>query len=190
MEDELDESATLKPLFEEPSSEHERPDPWTGPKGFMLGGMALPTKFELSQQYFDAANLLIEAVKRDEMEDYKLTNPILFLYRHSLELALKSFISTAGEHHRLGSLADEFERAFREKFSDAPPSWIKATLNEIASIDPNSTAFRYAENRDTTRRKWVPVDGEVYVGLRNLQETMKTLNAILVALNGGRGPHA
>jgi hypothetical protein len=40
----FNESAMTRPLFEEPSDEIERVDPFSGPKGFMFGGMcsALP----------------------------------------------------------------------------------------------------------------------------------------------------
>lgn len=61
-------SALERPLFEEPSSACERPDPWTGPKGFMFGGMALPTKLELGHQYYEAASLLVDAIKRTSLK--------------------------------------------------------------------------------------------------------------------------
>ena len=48
--------------------------------GFMFGGPFVPTRLELSQQYYDAANLLLEAIKKQRIEDYALTNPALFLF--------------------------------------------------------------------------------------------------------------
>ena len=74
----LSKSATTRPLFEEPSDQIERTDPFSGPKGFMFGGMSTTTKQDLGQQYLEAANLLISAIKRDELEDYKLAHPVLF----------------------------------------------------------------------------------------------------------------
>jgi hypothetical protein len=59
----------LRPLFEEPTAEIEREDPWSGPKGFMLGGWSLPTRNEMAMQYFDAANLLVQAIKQNEVEE-------------------------------------------------------------------------------------------------------------------------
>lgn len=169
-----------RPLFEEPSEGSERSDPWTGPKGFMIGGMALPTKNELSQQYFNAAHLLVEAIKRDELEDYKLVNPILFLYRHSLELLLKSFVCSTG--HDLKALAVEFETAVKRRFSRSVPSWVMVRLREMAKIDPTSTAFRYSEKYDKTLKRHVAVDGEVYVSLEHLQVVMKALQTALLSV--------
>lgn len=189
MDQRIDASAMSQPLFEEPSEECERPDPWTGPKGFMIGGMALPAKDELSQQYFDAANLLLDAIKRDQLEDYKLVNPVLFLFRHFTELLLKSFIGSSG--HDLAKLADEFEAAVKTKFGHSPPDWITTRLKEIAKIDPNSTAFRYSENYDKTLKRHVPVDGEVYVNLNHLEEAMKALRiGLLTVWESGKVPVA
>jgi hypothetical protein len=83
--------AAKRPLFEEPTSACEREDPWSGPKGFMFGGMGLPTRpyLDTAQQYFDAANLLISDIESLRIEDYNLANPIFFLYRHWLELMVK-----------------------------------------------------------------------------------------------------
>ena len=167
-----------RPLFEEPSEECERLDPWTGPKGFMIGGMALPTKNELGQQYFDAADLLLDAIKREVMEDYKLANPVLFLYRHAIELLLKSFIGSKG--HNLTALAKKYEIAVKSKFGEDPPPWIMARLREIAGIDPNSTAFRYSENYNKSIKCDVPVDGEIYVSLQHLAEAMAVLRVALL----------
>ncbi len=73
----------------------------------MLGGMGLPTKIELSQQYFDAANTLIQTIRKWECEDYKLVYPVLFLYRHALELMLKWIMHSTANHHKLDVLADD-----------------------------------------------------------------------------------
>ena len=75
---------------------------------------------------FDAANLLIDAIKRDEMEDYKLVNPSLFLYRHAIELMLKSFVGSFG--HDLASLAEKFEAAVKNRFWSSA-----ATLDHVAA---------------------------------------------------------
>ena len=79
--------AMNRPLFEEPGDQVVRENPFSGPQGFMVGDEFTPTLAEMGQQYFDAAHLLIETIKRGEWEDYKLVSPALFLYRHSLELA-------------------------------------------------------------------------------------------------------
>jgi hypothetical protein len=157
------EAAITRPLFEEPSDAIERTDPWSGPQGFMIGGMALPTKAEPGQQYFDAATILIQAIQRGECEDYRLANPGLGIKGHDLR-----------------ELAGMFESTVKERFGEKVPSWITARLKELAEIDPGSTAFRYGENYDRQRKADVSVDGELYVDLGNLQAVMAALNAAFV----------
>ena len=74
----MDAEELRRRLFDEPGPEIEREDAWSEPKGFLIGGMALPSRTELARQYFDAANALVEAILRLEWEDYRLANPALF----------------------------------------------------------------------------------------------------------------
>ncbi len=178
--------AMHRPIFEEPSDASVREDPWSGPQGFMIGGMSLPTLNELSQQYFDAAHLLIESIKNQAWEDYKLVNPALFLYRHALELMVKSLIGKV-KTHDLSKLADELNSLAVTKGGAAAPSWIIKRLKEIALIDPGATAFRYAENYNNKQKRDIPVDGEIYINLNHLQRAMLTL---YTALSGNLPPIA
>lgn len=179
--------AKVRPLFEEPSDASVREDPWSGPKGFMIGGMSLPTKSELGEQYFDAAYLLLESINRNQWEDYKLVNPALYLFRHALELQVKALIGASAKTHDLAVLADQLDsRAFAQDGAKAP-EWIVARLKEFAAVDPGSTSFRYAQTYDRPLRKDVEVDGEVYINLCHLQRAML---ALFTALTGRVPPVA
>jgi hypothetical protein len=174
-------SAMNRPLFEEPTEAIEREDPFTGPQGFMIGDEFIPRRPELAQQYFDAAHLLLESIKRGEWEDYKLVNPALFLYRHSLELLLKEIVGGSRRSHDLAELADALAETVQARTGQSVPPWIMKRLKEIASIDPGSTAFRYGENYDPVAKRSIPpVTSAVYVSLPHLQRAMLTLNAALV----------
>src|ERR1039457_3162998 len=129
----MSEAAMTRPLFEEPSDASTRSDPWSGSQGFMIGGMALPTKAELGQQYFDAANIILEAIVRCECEDYRLANPALFLYRQWLELAIKSLMGPVVIGHDLAKLAELFESRVHDRFGVQLPSWVAARLKDIAA---------------------------------------------------------
>lgn len=172
------------PLFVEPTDDIVHSDPYSGPLGFMLGGMALPTKLELSQQYFDAGNALIEVIKQHRCEDFRLVNPVLFLYRHALELILKWLMKSKAKHHKLDILASDFEKFIRDHYDQETPAWITNRLKEFAKIDPNSMAFRYAEDKYLNSKTYSEVDGEVYVGVIHLQQAMKTLYEILATVAG------
>jgi hypothetical protein len=173
--------AANRPLFEEPTSACEREDPWSGPKGFMFGGMGLPNRpyMETAQQYFDAANLLISDIENLRIEDYNLTNPIFFLYRHWLELMAKEIIGPV-HGHNLEVLANKLNSHLQTQ-GIVVPKWVISRFKEIAAIDPGSTTFRYSD-------RYIP--GETYVSLPHLRRAMAVLNAVLLSLaERGELPH-
>src|ERR1700722_19403891 len=91
------EAAMERPLFEQPGSHIERPDPFTGPQGFLFGESAgmggSPDNLSLAQDYMEAAYVLTEAIKRGDWGDYRVAEPLMFLYRHLIELFLKGVAS-------------------------------------------------------------------------------------------------
>jgi hypothetical protein len=141
----------------------------------MIGGMSLPTRTELGEQYFDAAHLLVDSIRKNVWPDYQLVNPALFLYRHALELLIKGITGTQERTHDLRRLAECLDDFARKRGQAAFPPWVAARLGELASIDPHSTAFRYAANFDRKAKRHVPVNGEVYVNLNHLQSSMLAL---------------
>jgi hypothetical protein len=161
--------AMLRPLFEEPV-DIERESAWDGPKGFLIGGMMRGTIQETAHQYINAANVIINAIKHDEIEDFRLAHPALFLYRHAVELMLKAVVPNAGKVHHLDKLADRFKDFVKAGFGEDVPGWLMDRLRELAQIDPNSTAFRYAHEG---------ISGdELHVDLAHLQRTMAILQDV------------
>jgi len=109
--------ATTRPLFEALTSKHARSDEWSGPLGFVIGGFAQPTiqaerDGALAEQYFNAANALIDAILERRVADYQVANASLFLYRHSFELLLKAGlpqkVRAKKDIHHLGDLAQSY----------------------------------------------------------------------------------
>ena len=171
-----------RPLFEVPAAEQERIDPSDGSPGFLIGGTANSTFQQMGQQYFDAANLLVETIRMGEWEDYRLANPVLYLYRHSIELFLKAVLGKAGKTHNLSSLAEDFRAFIKVEFGADLPDWISNRLNDLAALDPGSTAFRYSQNYDKANKADMPVDGEYHLDLFHLQGAMMALNSALVGV--------
>ena len=162
-------------LFEEPTPAIEREHPLDGPHGFLLGGGANLTLPEIGQQYFDAADALVELITSQEVEDYKIGNPVIYLYRHSIELFLKAILpGTWG--HNLEALAGKFEAFVRAEFAATVPDWIISRLKEISRLDPDSATFRYNQNSDLLH------EGEFHVDLLHLQSAMHALNTALVGV--------
>lgn len=175
----MPEPAERAPLFVELSGEHQRDDAFSGPHGFVVGGMFLPTTLEMAEQYLHAGNVLADAILRQEQEDFRLANPVLFLYRHALELVLKALLRSTSTHHRLDALGADLTAYVRETYQQEVPGWITARLREMAALDPNSMAFRYGEEKYAGSKQYSPVPGETYVGVRQLQASINELFAAL-----------
>jgi len=169
-----------RPLFEEPISDISRPDEWSTPLGFLIGGMANNKFQHLGQQYYDAAKLLIQGIRHQDIEDYLIANPVLYLYRHSIELFVKALLLDAAKTHNLDTLADEYEAFITDQFGSPPPSWIVMRMKEIGAIDPNSTAFRYNQVYDRSIRADRSLDGEYHIDLNHLESAMSALVTALV----------
>ena len=175
----MPEPAKRAPLFVELSGEHQRDDAFSGPHGFVVGGMFLPTTLEMAEQYLHAGNVLADAILRQEQEDFRLANPVLFLYRHALELALKALLRSTSTHHKLDALAADLTAYAREKHQQEVPGWISARLRELAALDPNSMAFRYGMDKYSGSKQFSQVPGETYVGVGQLQASINELFAAL-----------
>ncbi len=174
------------PLFEEPTDDLERGDAWEEPLGFLIGGMANTSLQQLAEQYFDAALVLTDIIQNHQWEDYRLANPTLFLYHHSIELLLKAIIGRTVKTHSLNELADAFVAFIKREYDTDVPAWVTVQIQELAKIDPGSTAFRYNKNWDKTTKKDKAVDGEFHVDLLHLQHVM---NALKIALTGFLDAH-
>lgn len=108
--------------------------------------------------YKDAADHLVGNIERYEVDS--LVYPIMFLYRHHLELQLKSLLRNLCLFHGL-------ERTFPKKKHDLVELWcrvrplmeeicpqdtedndhIEARIKEFSQIDPVSESFRYPEDK-------------------------------------------
>jgi len=172
-----------RPIFEELASQHERDDEWSSPPGFVVGGMANMSYQHLGQQYFNAAHMLTENILQQEaFTSYELSNPVLYLYRHSIELFLKAIMRDAAKTHKLCTLADEYREFIKNEFEAEVPDWILKRMRDLADIDPASTAFRYNETYDRKKGVDQPVIGEYHVDLRHLRSAMLVLNTALVGV--------
>lgn len=123
---------------------YEGSEAWT--QGFLIGGMV--SKFhqiEIARSYRSAAEHLISEIK-DSPEPLDYAYPVLFLYRHCLELYLKIILNNAPSEkkikiHDLDSLIKNIENEYQKKI----PNWIKARLLDFHFLDPKSTSFRYID---------------------------------------------
>jgi len=135
-----------EPLFQEPPEGLD--EDWY--HGFLIGGMALypesiDGKIELARAFKEAGDSLVTKALADADLSYQMAYPIMFLYRHAIELYLKLTMPSAKPNHKLPDLIADLDRLVQKRFGQALPRWVKDRLKEFHEIDPNSTSFRYGD---------------------------------------------
>jgi hypothetical protein len=138
----------------------------------------------LTEGYKVAADLLVQHTETQAWRRRKLVYPIVFCYRHFLELTLKGILEEYGAmgnvspnwtHHRLEDLWRDFRALLRNLDSDNPEEQgtdaVEQCIAEFAKIDPVSETFRYPKGR-----KGQPFDaGFETVDLLQLRDTMQAI---------------
>lgn len=162
-------------LFVDFDESMQREDAYSGLFVFSLTPMGKPTLLDLSQQYFDAAESLMESIKKHQIEDFKVGYPTLYLYRHSIELILKFITDSSENTHNLEKLTQSFVDYVSKHHNQLVPDWIKDSLRDLAKTDPTSTAFRYAEDRYYGKKQPATSVDDVYVYVVSFQSKMNDL---------------
>ena len=116
-----------------------------------------------ADQYFGAAEAIVDLVLRNEVADYAVQNPICYLYRHAFELYLKLLIQReTGSFPRIHSL-----EALASQATTLPP-WTRRRLGELHLIDPNSQLLRYGGPQGA-------FDGEHWADMSFFRDAMRWL---------------
>ena len=140
----------------------------------------------LPSAYAEAADQLVAAAAGAARD--LLVYPIVFLYRHAIELGLKELIRAAlqvqddggGEVPRHHDLAKLWQRASALLTTIAPEDSeggreeVGAIIMELHELDERGTSFRYDEKI-----------GDKLQGAVNLREIGKTMQVVLTWLSGG-----
>lgn len=154
-------------------------DHWTGVGDFHAAGYRQATEILLRRFLDDPDGT---AGERDS-----IVLPILFLFRHYLELRFKDIIVygqlLSGQHvqwrhgHDLESLWAEAQQLCEALYGSGLPSEflrVGDCVMDLCQLDPNSTSFRYP--RDTNGR---PVFNHLVIGLKFLHATVKSIGDCL-----------
>lgn len=171
----------MTPLFRDPGEGDEREDGYSEPHGFLLGGMSYDERESIAFQYLKAANLIVDGIRQKQVADYEVAYPVLYLYRHSIELLLKALIGGKTKQHRLDALGADLMTHVRARYGQEVPRWVIEQLNEVARIDPTSQAFRYGEDKysDCKSGQRQPIPHETYVRVEDLHRSMNALYSVL-----------
>jgi hypothetical protein len=106
----------------------------------------------LANQYAMATSLLRDAAQKSGTPWF-YAPPILFLYRHALELHLKGLVPQAKPTHDLLALWECLATYVDATYGHGiRQGWAAETVAELASVDHDSTHFRYARDIAATSR--------------------------------------
>lgn len=152
---------------------------WT--HGAIVGGLSWYTaQADVARSYRVAAATLVDQALSAQMS-WEVVYPTLFLYRHALEVTLKALFPAERKIHELDKLIDEAVIILSDYLQPSDVKWVSERLYEFHSMDPRSTAFRYAAARLPGVNS-LRDDGEFWVDLRHLKQTMEVILPLLEAL--------
>lgn len=167
-----------KSLFFDADLFEGRADEWDYPKFFSFDGFSAiyeeeRTMWEIASDYHKAGDKLVDMILNNEIQDFIMQKPVLYLYRHAIELYLKYALIAEG---KIDTSASEPWGKGRKKHSlvslmnklgDVPKD-VQLRIMEIHQIDPSSTALRYQEST----LKGV---GEVLCDVQHLKDVIEAI---------------
>lgn len=150
------------PVFKEPPENLD--ETWT--HGVLIGGMTFAKDdwLSIAQSYRFCADTLTEHAISSGMP-YHYTYPILYNYRHAIELYLKiatNFNDANDRTHSLANLVKKLKLQYNAQLS----KWSQGYLDQWNQLDKKSTTFRYGESG--------PKD-ELWIDLNQLKMVTGTL---------------
>jgi hypothetical protein len=138
--------------------------------------------------YKTAADLLADTVADDPWRHAMLGASMMFLYRHYVELHLKSLLVDAGEllddpqaipvRHHIQTLWDRVRALLLRISPQSAGVWFTRAdeiIGELDSLDPTSMAFRYPVDRHSAPSLAVPLK----IDARNVRGVMDEVHVLL-----------
>ena len=147
------------PLIQEPPEDLDE----TWRHGILLVRGEQYGYLELARNYRNVAETMLgTALEQDEVDGWAY--PVLFAYRHALELYLKLIGEIDEITHSLARCVHLVEKRRQVKL----PSPVRGWILELEEIDPAGTAFRYADENAGSSRYF-----EHWFDFRHFQFAMK-----------------
>jgi hypothetical protein len=131
--------------------------------GVFLNGGTVDGYLALARSYRESADALLDsALNSGEPRNWGY--PVLFAYRHALELYLKVVGKVTVETHSLKRCLMMLEKRHHQRL----PSPVREWIAEFDSIDPGGTTFRYADEKSEAALRYA----EYWVDFNQLQQAM------------------
>jgi HEPN domain-containing protein len=146
--------------------------------GTFVAGIGSMEGIEVARTFAEAANRLLESAKM-QRESWEAAYPILFCYRHALELYLKALLPNAKHGHQLGELAQTLKTHLDRRYPENQVTWMLSRIAEFDRLDPKSTVFRYHDGSATSYKSGEHPNPELWVDFKRLQKsTAKLFHAL------------
>lgn len=142
-----------------------------------------------ARSFKDAAEIVLNKCEADgdRPANDVFVFPVMYLFRHGIELNLKSIIRVGIglgffakedvkedlERHNLAKLWNHAKKLILDRWQTADPEPVKATeavINEFHQADPNGQVFRYPAAKDGKRHRYEGLPD--HIGVARLKKTM------------------
>ncbi len=163
-----------RPIFEDP------PDNMGKQSGVLLvnwAGASGRETVEMARAYRTAGDRLLH-LAGEVGESWEAIDPILFCYRHAVELYLKALFPGSAKNHGLGNLGAALMAQLEGRYRADQVNWLCGRISEIQALDPGSTAFRYADSCHAG------ADPEIWVDFRHLRAVTHAIFDALERVHG------
>ncbi|MEQ8339130.1 MAG: hypothetical protein RIA62_17345 [Cyclobacteriaceae bacterium] len=112
----------------------------------LIGGWADWTSLsDIAKAYKLAGDDIVEKAYDTLEFAHEYTYPVIFLYRHAVELILKSIHPQFKKKHTLESLRDYLVQELKGKVAQSFIDKVRDRINDFNLIDKRSTRFRYGD---------------------------------------------
>ena len=142
-----------------------------------------------SRSFKEAAEIVLDKCQQDgdRAANDIFVFPVLYLYRHGVELNLKAIIKVGIgleffkkedveddlKWHNLAKLWNHAKKLLLQRWSTADPAPLYATesvINDLHQSDPNGQTFRYESDKDGKPHKYEKLPDQI--GVAQLKKTM------------------
>jgi hypothetical protein len=156
-----------------------------------LDAFLMPSDGAYVVGYQDAADIIVDAAQKDDLNTDNIFFPVAYLYRHHLELMLKGLVGfglrvgalekceACMTEHNLHILWNKAKQLIQQVWPDSPAGDIKAVeqvILEFHKLDPSGQVLRYARDKEGNQHLR---NGPERVDLLNLKKTVQAVSAFL-----------
>ena len=153
-------------IFEEPPDDIEHR---AGALVLNWAGATGRESIEMARAYATAGRRLLSATCAAG-ESWESVDPILFCFRHALELYLKaSAPEDARRVHPLDQLIERLKSSLQGRYRSEQINWLCDRIREFSRIDPRSTSFRYHDAVEASR------EAELWIAFAHLGMVMEAI---------------